>query len=132
MKKTTLKRKQPLRRATYVSKPRPPLPRQSPKRKARNAEYEAAVQQWRAGHDGRCEMRFDQAGYPISYRPVGSLRVSFLRCQRSAGPRPHHMARRGRNLCNVTTFMGVCQQCHDWIHSHTREARRLGYLITAP
>ena len=27
-----------------------------------------------------------------------------------------------------STWLAVCRNCHDWIHSHPKEARALGYL----
>jgi len=41
----------------------------------------------------------------------------------------HHMAGRiGNNM--FRHFMAVCRYHHAWIHSHAREVRELGYLIT--
>ena len=41
----------------------------------------------------------------------------------------HHKARRGKNLCNVETFMAVCRACHDWIENNHAKSVELGYLI---
>ena len=41
----------------------------------------------------------------------------------------HHKASRGKHLSDVTTFMAVCRQHHNWIHEHPAESRELGYLI---
>ena len=40
----------------------------------------------------------------------------------------HHVHGRGRYLCSVETWLPVCRPCHEWIHTHAREARELGYL----
>lgn len=40
----------------------------------------------------------------------------------------HHTALRGKNLCNVSTFLAVCRPHHNHIHNHPREARANGYL----
>jgi hypothetical protein len=29
---------------------------------------------------------------------------------------------------DVSTWLGVCRQCHDWIHQHTKEAKALNLL----
>jgi len=41
----------------------------------------------------------------------------------------HHKARRGKNLCNVDTFMGVCRKHHNWIEENPKESKELGYLM---
>jgi len=41
----------------------------------------------------------------------------------------HHKAKRGKNLCNVSTFMAVCRKHHIWIHDNEIESKRMGYLI---
>ena len=41
----------------------------------------------------------------------------------------HHKAKRGKNLCNMETFMAVCRTCHTKIHDNPSWARELGYLI---
>jgi hypothetical protein len=41
----------------------------------------------------------------------------------------HHKRGRGRNLCNVETFMAVCAGCHDHIERNRSWAKDQGYLI---
>jgi hypothetical protein len=41
----------------------------------------------------------------------------------------HHKAGRGRNLCNISTFMAVCNDHHRAIHHRPGQARKNGYLI---
>ena len=40
----------------------------------------------------------------------------------------HHVARRGKNLCNVDTFLAVCRECHIYIEDNPIESKKLGYL----
>lgn len=40
----------------------------------------------------------------------------------------HHAALRGPNYLNEETWIAVCRECHDWIHSNARAARVLGLL----
>ena len=40
----------------------------------------------------------------------------------------HHVHGRGKNLCNVKTWLAVCRPCHNWIHARGKEARALGLL----
>ena len=41
----------------------------------------------------------------------------------------HHKAGRGKNLCNVITFMAVCRNCHIFIHNNPKKSRELLYLL---
>ena len=42
----------------------------------------------------------------------------------------HHRAGRYGGLLNDTLWwMALCRTCHDWVHDHSREARKLGYLV---
>lgn len=129
-------RQQQLRAALRASvdreyhKPRKQLRPVSKKLAAANSGYEAAKRKWRAGHDGRCEMRF----FLINHNDLvqverGTEGDDIHRCHRRADNNPHHMAGRGPNLARVETFLAVCRTCHTWIHDHPNEARRLGYLI---
>lgn len=41
----------------------------------------------------------------------------------------HHRAgRAGENYTDPKTFAAVCRPCHDWIHSHPREARATDWM----
>lgn len=41
----------------------------------------------------------------------------------------HHIAgRRGGNLLNEDTWLPVCRPCHDFIHSHPKESKEMGWL----
>jgi len=40
----------------------------------------------------------------------------------------HHKAGRGPNLCRTETWLGLCRPCHQWIHSHPKEAETLGLI----
>lgn len=42
----------------------------------------------------------------------------------------HHRAGRyGGNYLNEATWTAVCRPCHDWIHSHPKDARERGLLV---
>ena len=41
----------------------------------------------------------------------------------------HHMAYRGDKYLDVETWKSACRHCHDWVHSHPKEARELGHLL---
>ncbi len=49
-------------------------------------------------------------------------------CMNRASTLHHIRGRIGPNLCDERYLMPICVTCHDWIHSHAREARRLGLL----
>jgi hypothetical protein len=40
----------------------------------------------------------------------------------------HHTAYRGINTLAQATWLAACRECHEWCHSHPKEARELGYL----
>ena len=54
------------------------------------------------------------------------------RCQyedcRSATQDVHHIAGRGVNLLNQSTWMAVCRGHHRYIHDNPKESRESGYL----
>jgi len=31
-------------------------------------------------------------------------------------------------VSSKSTWLAVCRNCHDWVHSHPKESRALGYL----
>ncbi len=41
----------------------------------------------------------------------------------------HHMAKRGKNLCNKDTFLSTCRFCHTKIHDNPAWAREKGYIL---
>jgi len=43
----------------------------------------------------------------------------------------HHKKPRKTHLCDVTVFMSVCRNHHDWIHNNHAKAVELGYLYQA-
>lgn len=130
-----------------VRKARQPLPQVSRKLAAKLPEYNRAVKEWWAGHDHQCEMRryYIQGpaiGIPLErvkndmndgYYYPGTRDGTNGRCQRSANPRPHHSKKRGKFLCDKSTFLGLCDSCHlIWLHNNEEEARRVGYLTDRP
>lgn len=62
------------------------------------------------------------------YRPLRDKYMKFKGCNKPSNDL-HHKARRGKNLCNVETFMAVCRTCHNWIEDNPTKSRELGYLI---
>jgi hypothetical protein len=36
----------------------------------------------------------------------------------------------GNLLTDETKFLAVCRACHDWIETHPKEAKELGYSIS--
>jgi hypothetical protein len=41
----------------------------------------------------------------------------------------HHKCGRGKNLCNMDTFMAACRECHLAIHQNVKWATENGYII---
>lgn len=119
--------KAPKTKAWPTKKARQPLARVSPKRAKKNVEYEKQKRIWRRERqsaDGfRCQ--FDPAGLGTSSATADSP----SRCQKKADKNPHHIKKRGKNLCNRNYFMAVCIEHHNWIESHLKDAEQLGYII---
>jgi hypothetical protein len=81
-----------------------------------NAIYEKLKKIWWPLHP-RCEFVDPKTG---------------KQCRRKSSPRPHHIKRRGRYLCDTTTWMGICEGAgshHAWIHDNEKEAEAIGYLV---
>lgn len=114
-----MKRSAPLRRKTRMK----PV---STKRQLQNVLYRAVLSQWRAQHDGRCEMRVNiYTGQPM---PRGATLHS-IQCPCRADDAPHHSKGRGRFLCDISTFRGLCRRHHNFIHHENPNlARALGWL----
>ncbi len=43
----------------------------------------------------------------------------------------HHKKSRKYYLSDVSIFMSVCREHHNWIHNFDKEARELGYLLSS-
>lgn len=41
----------------------------------------------------------------------------------------HHRRRRGKYLCEVSTFVATCHACHRWLETHAHEARAVGLIV---
>ena len=41
----------------------------------------------------------------------------------------HHMAKRGKNLCNKDTFLSLCRRCHCEVHNNPAWAKENGYIL---
>ena len=56
-------------------------------------------------------------------------------CQRcfQRGGHIHHRRRRGirdsHTHCGCNTIL-LCGECHNWVHGHPEEARRLGFIVS--
>ena len=66
------------------------------------------------------------------------LRIDYLRdhpfCQASLpgicntkATDVHHKKGRGKFYLITVTWMAVCRQCHEWIETHPKDAKELGY-----
>ena len=95
----------------------------SPKRAILNREYEKAKRQWRAAHDGRCEMQLGLFKLPTFHDATGAHR-----CRRPAMHNPHHSKGRGKFLCAIDTFIALCPEHHRWVDTHRKQAVALGYF----
>lgn len=50
-------------------------------------------------------------------------------CMASTATDVHHVeGRLGGNYLDEKTWLSTCRRCHDWIHSHPKEARASGVL----
>lgn len=156
MKRSLLKRRQPMRRKadpfetqrafekrlfaasakiTAARKPRKPLPKVSARGKARNAEYAKAKAAWLAnGGAGDCEMVYVWKDQATSQELVRGPRGSDgCGCGNKPSRSPHHLKRRaGPLLCDIRFFCALCPADHRWVHDNEEEARRLGYLLDRP
>lgn len=96
-----------LRRKPAGHKPRKRLPRATPKRAKMNREYGKL----RAAYLTRltCE---------ANIKPICTGRMTEI----------HHAQGRGINLNNLNTWVGVCRECHRYIHANPSKARSLGLL----
>ncbi len=51
-------------------------------------------------------------------------------CRGGPSTEVHHLAgREGTRLIDERNLVVVCRECHEWIHSHPRAARREGLLL---
>jgi hypothetical protein len=59
-------------------------------------------------------------------RPCCACRLPM--CETDASDVHHKLGREGLLLFDVRHWLPVCRPCHDWIHAHPEEAKRLGLL----
>ena len=126
-----LQRKVPMKRSHW-SRARDAWPKKQrkPLRPKKDPAYERAVATWWKGHDGQCEMMLTTSG---ELAPKDSPQDQYVRCVRAANQRPHHMKKRGKFKCDISTFMGLCDHHHIFcVHEDEEQARRLGYLTDRP
>jgi len=98
-----MKRSMPIKRKT-------PLRRVSKKRAVQLAKYRKLREAMLAG--AWCE-------FPMKYFPP---------CLNRAQDLHHVKGRIGDLLLDKNNIMTLCRSHHDWIHSHGREARKMGIL----
>ena len=115
-----IQRRKPLKRSTKPLSRTARLRRVSKKRGKALREYARL----------RAKFLFEHPTCQVIYLVSGpSVKTAF----REECGRPscdiHHKAGRGKNLCNVATWMSVCRACHDLIHRDPKWARERGYLI---
>ena len=109
MKRTPLVRKTPLARGTSQLK-RTPLAKQSAKRVAVSRERAALVRR------------------VLAARPICE------RCHeaRSVDVHEPYTRARGGSIVDDDNTVAICRRCHDWVHSHPKEASELGLLLRTP
>ncbi len=95
-------------------KPRSPIPRVSKKRQGANREYLKRRSVFLREHH-TCE--------------AGPLIPHHLPCDLSSKDIHHRAGRIGAKLLDEHDWIPTCRICHDWIHSHPSEARKLGLLV---
>ncbi len=96
-----------LKRGDKPKKVRKPLPRVTPKRAKQNREYSVRRKAFLLAHP-----------------------YCMAQCFGSRSCDVHHKAGRlGGNFLNESTWIAVCRSCHDYIHTHPKEARALGLLV---
>lgn len=110
MKKTPIKRKTPLRRASK------PMRRVSKRRAGENREYSIVRMRYLMEHPW-CEAC-------KKVRPIMSAAFG-----PGASTEIHHFRGKLHRLLNDSRFfLAVCRECHDFIHDNGYAARRLGLL----
>lgn len=101
MKRSPLKRKTPLRRGAFRSKPR-----RDPITPETRAEVVARSGYW-------CEAR-----YCVHEDGKYLRRATHM----------HHIRRRRHGDHSAANLLHVCAWCHDWIHRNVKEAKEKGWL----
>lgn len=118
MKRSPLHRRTPMKRrgfnpkAVWPPKPRKPLKKQSQARKHANKKY--------------LEQREDF----LRAKPVCGGCLTRDRNPAPAAQIHHSRGRIGRLLRDEKYWIGVCNDCHLWIHSNPNAARELGLLAS--
>lgn len=90
-----------------VEKKRPkPIKKQSKKRKADTKEYLILKEVFLKGRI--CQINQDAPATEVHHTYSGKDR--------------------DRYYLDVKTWLGVCRECHNWIHANPAQAREMGYL----
>lgn len=91
-------------------KPNVPIPRVSAKRKQKDAEYSKLRERYLTGNS-LCRVKVDgcsSTATDVHHTYAGSNRDTYYLVQ--------------------STWLPVCRNCHNWIHSNPQKARTLKYL----
>ncbi len=100
-------------RGEKPKKVRKPLPRVTPKRAKQNREYSVRRKAFLGVNRICC------AGPMLGWN----------NCSMRSDDVHHRAGRLGGNFLNESTWIAVCRSCHDYIHTHPKEARSLGLLV---
>lgn len=77
------------------------------------------------------KMSANLSGRMTRYRKLveqaGRIWSHCLRCNKSRALEPHHLS--GRSGENLFRFLMICRPCHNWIHTHTKQAKKDGWLV---
>ena len=65
----------------------------------------------------------------LYYHPLCQAKIPNI-CTTHATDVHHKQGRIGQLLTDETKFLAVCRQCHDWIETHPKEAKELGFSIS--
>ncbi len=67
-------------------------------------------------------------------RLVLAARPVCERCHeaRSCDVHEPHTRGRGGSFLDVENTIALCRRCHDWVHTHPKEAAELGLLLRKP
>ena len=121
-------------------KRRKPIKRVSDKRRKQNAEYMKVratylsehpyCEVWLMEHGVSREQVDADNGYAeiVVSCPAGGLTQTRM-VKVPLATEIHHKEKRGKNLCNVETFLAVCRDSHNDIHRMPSWARANGYLV---
>ena len=65
----------------------------------------------------------------LYYHPLCQANIPST-CKTHSTDVHHKKGRIGQLLTDETKFLSVCRPCHDWIETHPKEAKDLGFSIS--